>query len=79
MLLAVDAAPLYLWIFLGRCGPVPLLLIAQPATCAWSAPLAHQLASLQHAAFDRSAPASMPSAWARANFSAAGRCAPWIW
>ncbi|WP_175444834.1 hypothetical protein [Janthinobacterium sp. HH102] len=80
VLLAVDAAPFYLWNFLGRRGPAPLLLIAQPATCARSAPLvAHQLASLQHAAARLSAPASMPSALARANFSAAGRCAPWIW
>ncbi|WP_070308558.1 hypothetical protein [Janthinobacterium sp. HH102] len=79
MLLAVDAVPFYLWNFLGRRGPAPLQLIAQPATCARSAPLAHQLASLQHAAVSQAAPASMPSARSRANFSAAGRCAPWIW
>ncbi|QOU76443.1 hypothetical protein JAB4_059430 (plasmid) [Janthinobacterium sp. HH102] len=79
VLLAVDASPLYLWIFLGRCEPVPLQLIAQPATCARPASLAHQLASLQHAAAGGAAPASMPSGLARANFSAAGRCSPWIW
>ncbi|WP_193725233.1 hypothetical protein [Janthinobacterium sp. HH102] len=75
VLLAVDAAPFYLWNFLGRRGPAPLLLIAQPATCARSAPLAHQLASMPLPG----GPASMPSAFARANFSAAGGCAPWIW
>ncbi|WP_193725225.1 hypothetical protein [Janthinobacterium sp. HH102] len=75
VLLAVDAVPFYLWNFLGRLGPAPLLLIAQPATCARPALLAHQLASLQHAAAGRAASASMPSGLTRANFSAAGRCA----
>ncbi|WP_193725229.1 hypothetical protein [Janthinobacterium sp. HH102] len=81
LLLAVVAVPFYLWNFLGRRGLAPLQLIAQPATCARSpTPTpAHQLASLQHAAAGQAAPASMPSGLVRANISAAGRCAPWIW
>ncbi|WP_139143894.1 hypothetical protein [Janthinobacterium sp. HH102] len=65
VLVAVDTATFYLWNFLGRRGPAPLLLIAQPATCARSAPLAHQLASAR----------------ARVNISAAGRwpLRLWIW
>ncbi|QOU76445.1 hypothetical protein JAB4_059450 (plasmid) [Janthinobacterium sp. HH102] len=39
VLQAVDAAPFYLSNFLGRRGPAPLLLIAQPATCARPASL----------------------------------------